>query len=70
MQTINILRTTLETEDFGFFLVDAFHDDGKVHTLNLYQIEDGIVGEQMHHFNAQNLPDLVERLNYVLEDME
>lgn len=70
MQTINILRTTLETEQFGLFLVDAFHDEKQIVLLAVYPIVDGIVGEWLKEYNEESLPDLVQRLQLVLQEME
>lgn len=71
MQTLNILRTTVETESFGMYLVDAFHESANVYAIHVHPIVDGIVGDLMTHYDMDSLPDLVERLNVILrEDME
>jgi len=70
MQTVSILRTTIETEDFGHFLVDTYHHGKEIVLLALYPIVDGIVGEWLKEYDEQSLPDLAERLRYVLQEIE
>lgn len=68
MQTINILRTTLETEGFGMYLIHARHDGVNIHEINLHLVEDGVVGPVLPAFNVETCPGVVERLTELLRE--
>ena len=56
------LYQTMLATDMGLFWISAAHDSGKVLALAVHPIdEDGIVQERLE-YGADDLPDLVEKL--------
>lgn len=68
MQAINIFRTILSTDGLGDFLTDAIHDGGKVQSLTVRPIRDGLVGEALE-YNLTDLPDVVAKIEGALAEI-
>ena len=58
---MKIFRQLIETEEMGFFLADATHDDGKIQSLRLFPVDDGIVGDQLG-YTLDDLTDLAVKM--------
>ena len=59
---MKIFRQIIETDEMGFFLADATHDDGKIQSLKIYPISSDGGVEQALEYGMVTLSSLVERM--------
>jgi hypothetical protein len=58
---MNVFRQLIETEQIGFFIADAIHDDGKIQSIKVFPIMDGVVQNSLH-YGMNDLTALVEKM--------
>lgn len=58
---MKIFRQLINTEEIGTFLADATHEDGKIQSLTVFPIDDGIVGNKLA-YTMDDLTDLVAKM--------
>jgi len=60
-KTMKIFRQLIETEEMGFFLADATHDDGKIQSLRVFPVDGEIVDRQLE-YTLEDLSDLAVKM--------
>ena len=59
---MKIFRQLIETEQIGWFLADAIHDDGKIQSLKVHPIStDGMI-EQNLDYDMVTLSELAKKM--------
>jgi len=58
---MKIFRQLIETEEMGFFLADATHDDGKIQSLRVFPVDGEIVDRQLE-YTLEDLSDLAVKM--------
>lgn len=58
---MNIFRQVIETDEMGIFLADALHDDGRIQSIKLFSVDNGIVGNQLG-YTLDDLTDLAVKM--------
>jgi len=59
---MKIFRQLIETEQIGWFIADATHDDGKIQSLKVFPISSDGGVEQALEYGMVTLSSLVERM--------
>ncbi len=60
-KTMKIFRQIIETEEMGFFLADATHEDGKIQSLRVFPVDGEIVDRQLE-YTLEDLSDLAVKM--------
>lgn len=58
---MKIFRQLIETDEMGFFLADAIHDDGKIQSLRVFPVDGEIVDRQLE-YTLEDLSDLAVKM--------
>ena len=58
---MKICRQISETDEMGFFLADATHDDGKIQSLRVFPVDGEIVDRQLE-YTLEDLSDLAVKM--------
>jgi hypothetical protein len=58
---MKIFRKIIETEEMGFFLADATHEDGKIQSLRVFPVDGEIVDRQLE-YTLEDLSDLAVKM--------
>ena len=59
---MKIFRQLIETEEMGFFLADATHDDGKIQSLKVHPISaDGMIKQDLD-YDMVTLSELAKKM--------
>jgi hypothetical protein len=58
---MKIFRQLIETEEMGFFLADATHEDGKIQSLRVFPVDGEIVDRQLE-YTLEDLSDLAVKM--------
>jgi hypothetical protein len=58
---MKIFRQLIETEEMGFFLADAIHENGKIQSLRVFPVDGEIVGRQLE-YTLEDLSDLAAKM--------
>lgn len=69
-KTMNIFRQLIETDQIGFFVADAIHESGKIQSIKVFPIRDGIVQDALE-YGMNDLAELVEKMQtHLTESMK
>jgi len=66
-KTMNIFRQLIETDQIGFFLADALHEDGKIVSIKIFPVVDGILEKDLG-YGIDTLAELVGKMQVSLTE--
>lgn len=64
---MKIFRQFLKSDELGFFVADAIHENGIIQSLKVHPVRDGIVKGPIG-FDMSDLSELVENMQENLTD--
>jgi len=64
---MKIFRQLIETDQIGFFVADAIHDNGRIESIKVFPVRDGVVQDALE-YGMNDLTELAEKMQVHLTE--